>query len=87
MCVTWMCTRFSFGPIYNSTVLLHDIQSRHSSTCRALRSPRPANTGLRNGARRKLDSRDRISLSSTVHNISIPYACVFLVVYCSCRAI
>ena len=35
---------------------------------RALRSPRPANTGLRNGARRKLEWHDWISLSRTVHS-------------------
>ena len=35
-------------------------------TRRAFRSPRPANTGLRNGARRKLGWRDWIWLSSTL---------------------
>ena len=39
-------------PCIRDTVLLNEIQSqRHSSTRRALRSPRPANTGLRNGVR------------------------------------
>ena len=36
-----------------STLLLNEIQSRRSSTSRALRSPKPANTGLRDGARCK----------------------------------
>ena len=42
--------------IMSCTVLLNEIQSHHSSTRRALRSPRPANTGLRNDARRKLET-------------------------------
>ena len=41
-------------------------QSSYSSTRRALHSPRPANIGLRNDARRKLECRDWISLSSTI---------------------
>ena len=52
------------------TVLLNGkIRSSESSTRRAMRSPRPVNTGLRNGARRRLDSHDQISLSSTVDTI------------------
>eukprot|EP00117_Sycon_ciliatum_P013911 scpid43310/ scgid14390/ len=38
--------------------LLNEIQSSFSSTCRALRCPRPVNTGLRKVARCQLDSRD-----------------------------
>ena len=38
------------------TVLLNEIQSQHHSSTRwALRSPRPANIGLQNGARHKLE--------------------------------
>ena len=44
---------------------LNEIQLGKASMRRALCSPRHANAGLGNGARRKLDSRDRISLSST----------------------
>ena len=38
-------------------ILLNEIQSRHSSTgmCLALHSHRPADTGLQNGARCKLE--------------------------------
>ena len=46
------------------------MKSSRVTHVRAGRCPRPANIGLRNGARRKLDSRDRISLSSTVQSVS-----------------
>ena len=55
------------------TVLLNEIQSSFSSTHWALRSPRPANTGLRKGVRRQLDSCDWISLGSTVHSVIQQY--------------
>ena len=56
----------SLNQVRKIAVLLGEIQSRHSSSRRALRSPRPANTGLRNGARRKLEGHDWISVSSAV---------------------
>ena len=48
-------TRTERVHVHDCTVLLIEIQSASfSSTCWALRSPRPANTGLRNDARPKL---------------------------------
>ena len=59
-------------------MLLNEIQSMHSCTRRALRCPKPANNGLRNGARHKLECRDWISLRGTVlHNM--------YVLVCVCR--
>ena len=51
--------------------------SRASQVCAGrCACPRPANTGLRKGARRQLDSRDWISLSGTVHTSTIGLALV-----------
>ena len=50
--LVWACHAL---PGYYTAVLFSEIQSHPSSTRRALRTPRPENTGLRNGARRKLE--------------------------------